>query len=199
MGIPIGNTYTATASGSVWRPVRCEHCDVSFAYLMKREGIGVADSLLWSRNEAAGEEASAMAQESLAVQLESQWDARPCPGCGAYQSSMTYLWRKARFMNVAFVLGGVLALCSATLFVMILFDFHPPRAAASGLRWASLTSFFGMGVAWYWSQRLDPNADAAKRAGRVEPGVLRKEAYEERVAEGALPPLSWERAHLPPA
>ncbi|MEW5742005.1 MAG: hypothetical protein AB1938_24030 [Myxococcota bacterium] len=199
MGIPIGNRYSATATGAVWRPVTCEHCGAGFAYLMKRVGVGAASSLLWLRNGAAAAAARDMAQESLAAQLESDWDAVPCPGCGALQSSMLYRWRKQRFQAIALALGGVLALCCAVLFALVLLRLHPSRAVVSGLRWTGVAAVAGMGVAWWWTQRLDPNARAKERAGRPGPDVLHRAEYEQRVAEGRLRPLSWARAHLPPA
>lgn len=96
--------FTATVSGSTWKPQRCDRCQTQFAYQMTRESTGQGVSPYMLDDHGAQQRASAAAQRSLEHALTNAKDDVPCPRCLSYSADATLRLKKAKF-GWMFVLG----------------------------------------------------------------------------------------------
>ena len=85
--------YRATIEGEVLKRHRCVGCSATFHYPLRRKGGGQAPTA------PAAEKA---ARTALALQLMTEVDAHPCPGCGIYQPEMVARLRAGTYGFIAF-------------------------------------------------------------------------------------------------
>jgi hypothetical protein len=177
MGIPIGQTYTATVRASTYKPVKCESCSAHYIYKMERQAEGQGNSLLFLDNDGAKQRASDEAEQKVRQKLKDEFDTVPCPKCGCYQEAMAQVVRGRRFAFLrwlgiaAIVVGGIVGLLEVEEAGPFgAFVWAPGIAMIAFRRWES-------------TRRFDPNAKAHERAGWAAPNValLSKEQYSELV------------------
>lgn len=112
--IPVGTKYSATASGQRWKPVRCVHCKLEWAYLVERQGGGAGAAPLFVGSDEAKKQASEQAQSNLVRALDAALEPVRCPGCQKYQPAMVELLKDSRAMG--FTLTAALATIGALVF-----------------------------------------------------------------------------------
>ncbi len=105
--IPIGRSYSATATGAVWKPVCCEHCGCEFAYQLVVSVQGRGFSPLFLSNYEAQESARQRAVHNLENRLARATGLAPCPDCGKYQSGMVSEMKRTRLSRVLGTLLGL--------------------------------------------------------------------------------------------
>jgi hypothetical protein len=167
--VPVGNKYTTTLTGSAIKHVTCSYCGCQFVYQMKREASGEATSLLWLNNNGASYKSTKIANDKLNSILQEEIDARSCPDCGMYQENMVHklkgkAWRKAGKVALSYgIIGSILVLLGSCWLTTAAPDWpkYPLLCVMVGL-WFLVT--LPKIVRAY---RLDPNARANKRIGRV--------------------------------
>ncbi|MGC4119462.1 MAG: hypothetical protein QM765_33820 [Myxococcales bacterium] len=170
--------YSAEVSGRAFKPVLCEHCDCTFVYQLHRRAR-VAGSThmpltLDEVKQAASDDATTLLDQSLKEDV----DPVPCPRCGKYQENMVVELKRRRLRFVRW-------LAPALVFVgMLLWQARYPSWRGLFLR--PPAALWGTGVLLLAlraldARRLDPNRDAAARAGKPAPGVeeIPKEQYRE--------------------
>jgi hypothetical protein len=96
----MGSQYISEVQVQLERRCLCERCGKNFNYRYKLKGSGTANSILWLRNEAAGQSASGSASESVRKQIAQAFPAYPCPNCGHFQTGMVSYYRKAKLGNL---------------------------------------------------------------------------------------------------
>lgn len=125
--IPYAKSYTATAEGSIWKVLECEHCRTLFAYQMQRRSQGDGFSPLFLDNQGAQVRALDTAKENLMKQLEADFDTIPCPECGKYQTFMFFRIRWQRWCGqIGF--GLFLLFLTAPLLGIALVHRREPKA-----------------------------------------------------------------------
>jgi hypothetical protein len=125
--IPVGTTQLATASGQRWKPVRCVHCKLEWAYLVDRKGRGAGAAPLFVGGEEAKKHASEQAEANLVRALDAALEPVRCPGCRKYQPAMVELLKDHRAMGPT--LAAALAFIAALVFAAR-FEFAQAGAAA---------------------------------------------------------------------
>lgn len=133
MRVPVGAKYTATVTGSDWKPVHCEHCACDFDYLVSDRAVGTGVSPLWLDNRGASERAYYYADSDLKRRLRGLKGIASCPECGLFQASMVTGLRREATRDSATLLswfGLGLAFAGFLVFAML-------RSAPTGLRWAA--------------------------------------------------------------
>jgi hypothetical protein len=154
--IPIGAQHIATARGSAWKLVSCEHCQQRYAYLLDLEAIGEAHDLLFLNEKDAAERARMHAEHNLLQKTRNCVRPIPCPNCGFYQEEMSRQLKEEAWINRFQVVGAVLAVLS---FIPLAFDVALIWALTLVLAAAGLTLVaYGYVVAF----RFDPNAGDAE-------------------------------------
>lgn len=110
--IPVGQRYTTTVEGGVWKACRCAKCGCAFTYFLRRAARGGAPSLLWLNNDGARRESAATAHAALEQSLRRDCDPVPCPDCGWYQVDMVARARKNLYawVKTAAILVPVISL-----------------------------------------------------------------------------------------
>jgi len=103
MSIPIGASYTSTASGSIVKPVQCVRCGGEYVYIMERKVTGGGFSFLYVDNDGAARRAAAAARQNLQTRLKDDCDLVACPDCGHYQPQMIRKIRGRRFLVIFIV------------------------------------------------------------------------------------------------
>jgi hypothetical protein len=119
MGIPIGMSYTTTATGNAARTVHCENCGEQFLFDVERKAEATRISLFFLNMAGARAGATADADEKLSDKLYNDVEPVPCPRCGLYQPDMVaflryrrYRWLKylaIPFLMLSAIAGGLLA------------------------------------------------------------------------------------------
>ena len=205
--------HHASATGSTWRPVTCEHCQGDFAYLMTRTGLGYAKSGVFTSYGDASEGARGGAEVSLEQKME-EFDAVRCPDCGKYQEYMLRTAREQRFkgLKVSGITAGVVAVFMLIgrrlLAYTLVHSGGLSRGTASGIAWLAVGLFAvaAAGMLLYYRTAMedfDVNADAKAHANAdlsLSRGLLRRKDYE-RALEAAsgderakLATISWKGA-----
>ena len=92
--IPTGANHTATATGSVIKKVRCEHCSVEYVYRMERKVTGRGYSPIFLDNDGASDRAQDSARQKLGEEIDKGTDIVPCPSCGWLQNNMVRKLKK---------------------------------------------------------------------------------------------------------
>jgi len=166
--VPVGNKYTATMTGSAWKPVTCSYCGCQYVYQIKRQATGKATSWLWLNNNGATNKARESATGILNDKLRNEIDAISCPDCGMYQENMVNKFKNDAWSDVVRVaisfgvIGVVLVIIGSCLFTTL----------PSWLQSTLLVALVGF---WVWAvlrmairaYNLKPNANAHKRKGRT--------------------------------
>ncbi|HEV8378880.1 MAG TPA: hypothetical protein VGP99_08515, partial [Tepidisphaeraceae bacterium] len=98
MSIPIGASYTSTATGKIAKPVQCVRCGGEYVYIMERKVTGGGFSFLFVDNDGAAKRAEAAARQNLERKLNDDCDLVACPDCGHYQPQMIRKIRGRRFL-----------------------------------------------------------------------------------------------------
>lgn len=117
--IPYGTKYTATVSGSVWKPVTCENCGCEYAYQIKHQTSGSATNVLWLNKERAIRDAENHARQNLQSYLNNTMRNYHCPDCGFYQTSTIHdmknvIWQRAIFFGfIALVIAAFVTASSS--------------------------------------------------------------------------------------
>jgi len=177
--IPVGNRYTASVTGSLWKPVVCAHCGCEYVYRMHRQATGQATSVLWLDNRGAAEQARSNAVAELHSQLGTGIDAVPCPDCGMYQDDMIQQLKGAARRSagrVAWSLGFVAA--SIGLIASVTMSGWPKTIVLLSVFCVWL--YFVLRMVAH-AAHLSPNERAAKRRGRTyseDYPVLRRREFE---------------------
>ncbi len=150
--IPIGTKHIAAVQGAVWKPVSCERCQQSYAYLVELEATGEDHDLLFLDGEASAERALAQAEQNLLRKSQRCVLPVPCPHCGFYQEEMSRLLKEQAWTNPLQIVGGAIVVLS---FVPLMFDI------AFGWVLTVLLAVAGLAVMAYGyvvAFRFDPNA-----------------------------------------
>jgi hypothetical protein len=155
--IPIGSTHVTYVQGYVWRQICCERCRTEYAFLLRLEGRGSAENVLFLDGKGASELARKKAEENLARKGEAMVVPVPCPKCGTYQADMVRRLKDDNMMNPLQVAGAVVL--SAAIFAG-LFD--------SPFRWVITGALAIIGTVllvygYRLSFRYDPNRGDAER------------------------------------
>ena len=182
----LGNTYTATAAGSVLKLVHCEQCNHEFGYKMSRKAAGDAFSTLGLSNQRAADAAETQAGKRLQRKLAKSCDPVPCPECGLYQPEMVARLRVVRFKWLD---NPVFGLILSPIFMSIFLGGYFARQEQPIL-------WFGVlfGVAWglalaigltrTWLNRvIDPNASPANKRIALGKRLSMTKAEFERLAQ----------------
>lgn len=161
-----------TARGSTWKEVRCEYCGCHFGYQMSRAT---------SSSRPYGVGADASAREKLEEALAQEVEPIACPDCGKYQADMVAELEKRRAGEIeerssGGMLGVITGISGLGVFAgafgqdgSFVQNLFTPVTMISGLVLAGSIAL-GNGIAnSRKSERFDPNADAASRAGRTLP------------------------------
>src|SRR5438309_799407 len=168
--IPTGMRYTATVSGSVWKPLTCEFCKLDFAYRITRKATGTGRSALFLDNDGARARAGSYAYANLQRELEKSFEVVPCPKCGRYQAQMfsKLKWKKKGGLTIAGIIGVVLTATVAPAVPSPLLVF----AIGAALSVAALV------IGELRRSRFDPNADCETRTGDRGENVVKRSDYE---------------------
>jgi hypothetical protein len=181
--------YSSTLKASEWKTVCCEHCPGEYAYKVTREATGTGRSVLFLDNDGAKERARQEAEENIARALDKAVEPVWCPECGSYQADMFSTVRMNRvilwyFLAFLFVVGGLIT----SMFwgdTTFLENVAGGPGLVSGIAAAVIVA-----LAFGYSTRIDPNADAKARIGtrdKIVPMMMRAEyeaEVERAVAQG---------------
>ncbi len=137
--------YNATIQGEATKQHRCVGCGAVFRYLMKRKGGGHAPTAV---------QAQANARQALGLQLTTEVDAHPCPGCGIYQPEMVARARRGVHGVVSFFLHVAPLVLVGLAFIEWL-NWHVTAWAATGAAALAL-------LLHVRSATVRPNADLEK-------------------------------------
>jgi hypothetical protein len=186
----IGTEYHTTVKGSALRTVVCEKCQTEFVYVLKRQVLGTAISVLDLNNRGAQEQAVKRANANLRKVLARDQDPVPCPGCGWYQQSMIPLLRQAHRQGMSFT--GRVLLYFAALLLLLFIGFRlggeseDRKAPLSLVQAAACIGSLGLGLILtrkLLARRLRPNEGdpearielgrrlAMKKDERTQPGT----------------------------
>ncbi len=173
---------TAEAPGQTTKVVCCEACGRSYAYELKRIGVG-ADA--------------ARAAENLKEKLEVGIEAIPCPACGWYQSDMIPEARKLYRRWMVYV-GQCLTvgLIPVAVFGEVIYAGYADLDKQPALPWpifvAGLVCLLAVGIGmligrYKLAQRYDPNEEdeeARKRCGQSRAILLSEQEASDVLARG---------------
>src|SRR5579885_1765032 len=94
MGFYFYRTYTAWASGSQTRHVKCSNCSCEFEYEIPRIVAGGGHSPFMLDNSRAAKSAKSLARVNLLRALDEAIEPVHCPRCGIYQPAMVRALRE---------------------------------------------------------------------------------------------------------
>ncbi len=175
MGIPIARSYTATTTGIALRHVTCEFCGTAFVYILSRQGIGEATSVLFLDNAGAEQRSVEVANAELARQLAEDIDPIPCPRCGKYQTAMFGVIRNGKYgwMPILAGLSFAAALAAFIALTALQFDFSVMSQFTRTLICGALLGgqLLGFVLRKWWQRRCEkfnPNAGNRTKAQLID-------------------------------
>jgi len=147
---------TARAEGSIWRKVRCAHCETAYVFRVRITIQHKEVQMYSSGSPDQVERAQKTARYHLGRQLKKKVVPVPCPSCYSYQENMCEELRKQRYgwiyTPAMFLLtiggfGVMGAICSAT---------DARHRGIENIWWLALSGAvaFGIGVAAFVVRRI---------------------------------------------
>ncbi|MEZ5990947.1 MAG: hypothetical protein R3E76_01145 [Planctomycetota bacterium] len=180
MGIPIGQTSTATVEATGLKHEQCIWCRTEYVYEFTRQAAGRGSSLLFLDNAGAEMRAHQSAEKALQKEMAKAVEPVRCPGCGKMQPKALSNVRLKRGLSTIF--GGLaIAFVAwiATIFIMTDSTFDARLSTASTI--AGLLAFVAVLLGVGWWVLFDPNRGRNYLKGidpKIADSALTVEAFE---------------------
>lgn len=165
----------AKLSRAVWKPVLCASCGCGFLYRMRVSAQAEIEVGILGSADNARDSAERLASAELRKKMLNGCRPVPCPQCGNYQPNMVaairaHLWSR---IAAAAQMAGIVAALLAAGWAMWWEGGNPADVLMYLFRMPTVWCAAGVGVvaagaAVYAYFLLDPNADAAARAGMTK-------------------------------
>jgi hypothetical protein len=162
--IYVGKTFTATATGSAIRDVRCERCRCEYHYELARTGVGRASAPYYLGQRSAAARAERGAANDLRKKLGRDHELVPCPGCGWVDSeAIRHVRRRShRWAYTLMIVPGVALAGSAIIALGVYLDrYAKPGDYNEPVEWGLVAVAACAALAamrWFLASRIDPNA-----------------------------------------
>lgn len=155
MGIPIGQTSTATVTGRMCKFCQCEGFTTEYVYVVERTAQGSGSSLLFLDNDGARNRASERAEKNLEAELEKAVDTVACPKCGWLQAAMVAAEKGRR---LGWCLWASIPLSVILLIVgLFILGSYTKKNSSTFFAFSGVVAVAGIAAGIVWRQKHDPN------------------------------------------
>jgi hypothetical protein len=106
------NVREAHAPGTIWRQVRCRHCETEYVFQFRAVGHGEAEAPYGLGGAAAKQEAQQRAEYHFRQLITAMVHPVPCPKCGMFQPDMCRVLADNKYGWMNLVVGVLIAFAS---------------------------------------------------------------------------------------